>query len=269
MEDEILEAERQRNEIIKRIQEKERLINLIQSRHLKEVLQEIKEFQNKYNLQQEQQDQQKEPIQDNIKKSISQKQSQVQNIPFEESKETNEKELANIKFNSFQQGVNYISMIKRLQRAYRKMILKRNKKRLRNYYLNKLIKEFYRPISFERGVELRKMLIERLKQWKAPEEDYEIIVNKYFEEYKNFCFNFPYTEKIREDNFFIYYQSLDLLNYMESINQETALNECNQFKNFMLDKNKEFSTKLLLDEMEKQYKYKNDIHEYNTIDEFE
>ena len=113
MEDEILEAERQRNEIIKRIQEKERLINLIQSRHVKGGLQEIKEFQNKYNLQQEQQDQQKEPIQDNIKKSISQKQSQVQNIPFEESKETNEKELANIKFNSFQQGVNYISMIKR------------------------------------------------------------------------------------------------------------------------------------------------------------
>ena len=37
----------------------------------------------------------------------------------------------------------------------------------------------------------------------------------------------------------------------------------------MLDKNKEFATKLLVDEMEKQYRYKNDIYEYNTIDEFE
>ena len=36
----------------------------------------------------------------------------------------------------------------------------------------------------------------------------------------------------------------------------------------MVDKNKEFSTKLLGDEMEKQYRYKNDIYEY-TIDEFE
>ena len=171
MEDEILEAERQRNEIIKRIQEKERLLNLIQSRHAKGRLQEIKEF--------------------------------------------------------------------------------------------------YRPISYERGVELRKMLIERLKQWKVPEADYEEIVNKYFQEYKNFCFNFPLTEKIREDNFFVYYQSLDLLNYMESINPETALNECNQFKQFMLDKNKEFATKLVLDEMERQYKYKSDVYQYNTIDEFE
>ena len=100
------------------------------------------------------------------------------------------------------------------------MILKRNKKRLRNYYLNKLLKEFYRPINLEKGGELRKMLIEWLKQRKAPEEDYEIIVNKYLKNLKNFCFNFQYTEKIREDNFFIYYQSLDLLNYMEGINQE-------------------------------------------------
>ena len=45
MENEILEAERQRNEIIKRIQEKERLINLIQSRHIKGGLNQIKEFQ--------------------------------------------------------------------------------------------------------------------------------------------------------------------------------------------------------------------------------
>ena len=268
MEDEILEAERQRNEIIKRIQEKERLINLIQSRHAKGHLQEIKEFQNNYNLKQGQQSQNQE-IQEDIKKSISQKPSLPQKLPFEESKEIKEKELANIKFNSFQQGVNYISMVKRLQRGYRKHILYKNKKRLRNYYLNKLIKEFYRPISYERGVELRKMLIERLKQWKVPEADYEEIVNKYFQEYKNFCFNFPLAEKIREDNFFVYYQSLDLLNYMESINPETALNECNQFKQFMLDKNKEFATKLVLDEMERQYKYKSDVYEYNTIDEFE
>ena len=268
MEDEILEAERQRNEIIKRIQEKERLLNLIQSRHAKGRLQEIKEFQNNYNLRQEQQNKNQD-IQDETKKSISQKQSLPQKYPLEETKEINEKELANIKFNSFQQGVNYISMVKKLQRGYRRYVLYKNKKRLRNYYLNKLIKEFYRPISYERGVELRKMLIERLKQWKVPEADYEEIVNKYFQEYKNFCFNFPLTEKIREDNFFVYYQSLDLLNYMESINPEIALNECNQFKQFMLDKNKEFSTKLLLDEMERQYKYKSDVYQYNTIDEFE
>ena len=56
---------------------------------------------------------------------------------------------------------------------------------------------------------------------------------------------------------------------MDNIRPETALKDCNQFKSFMLNKNKEFSTKLLLDEMERQYKYKSDVYEYNTIDEFE
>ena len=45
MENEILEVEKQRQEIIKRIQEKERLINLIKSRHVKGDMNEIKEFQ--------------------------------------------------------------------------------------------------------------------------------------------------------------------------------------------------------------------------------
>ena len=62
---------------------------------------------------------------------------------------------------------------------------------------------------------------------------------------------------------------VDLLKYMENIKPETAFNECNQFKQFILDKNKEYSTKLMIDEMEKQYKFKNDVYQYNTIDEFE
>ena len=49
MENEILEVEKQRQEIIKRIQEKERLINLIKNRHVKGDMNEIKEFQKKYN----------------------------------------------------------------------------------------------------------------------------------------------------------------------------------------------------------------------------
>ena len=274
MENEIIEAERQRNEIIKRIQEKERLLNLIQSKHIKGGLKEIKEFQNKYYLKKEQQIPQK--LDEDLKKSQMSKTSELnkdidknKDNNISQSKEINEKELAKLKFNSFQQGVNYIAMVKKVQRAFRNYILYKNKKKLRNYYLNKLIKEFYKPISFERGAELRKILIQRLKQWRVPDSEYEEIVNRYFEEYKNFCFSFPEVERLREDNFFTYYQCLDLLNYMENIKPETAFNENNQFKQFMLDKNKEFTTKLVMDEMEKQYRFKNDIYQYNFIDEFE
>jgi hypothetical protein len=62
---------------------------------------------------------------------------------------------------------------------------------------------------------------------------------------------------------------MDLLNYMENLKPETALEKGEQFNQFMLDKNKEFSTKLLIDQMEKQYRYKNDIYEDTFIDEFE
>ena len=48
MKNEILEAEKQRQEIIKRIQEKERLISLLKSRHVKGDLNEIKDFQKKF-----------------------------------------------------------------------------------------------------------------------------------------------------------------------------------------------------------------------------
>ena len=102
-----------------------------------------------------------------------------------------------------------------------------------------IIQEFYKPISLERGAELRKIMIQKLKQLKVPEKDMKDIVNQYYKEYKDFCFNFPEHEKLREDNFFVYYQCIDLLNYMENLKPETALEEGGPFKQFMLDKNKE------------------------------
>ena len=56
---------------------------------------------------------------------------------------------------------------------------------------------------------------------------------------------------------------------MESLKKENALEEGSPFQLFNLDKNKEFSTKLLIDQMEKQYKFKNDVYQYTFIDEFE
>ena len=45
MENDIIEVEKQRQEIIKRIQEKERLINLIKNSNIKGDITELKEFQ--------------------------------------------------------------------------------------------------------------------------------------------------------------------------------------------------------------------------------
>ena len=261
MENEIIEVERQRQEIIKRIQEKERLISLIKNKHVKGDFNEIKEFQKKYN-------QQKFP-QYQIKQEIEEPKKEENEIPIQGEENIDKKTLASLKFNSFQKGMNYISKLKQIQRAFRRYLLNKKKNLLRHYYLNKLIAEFYQPISLERGAELRKIMIQKLKQLKVPEKDMKDIVNQYYNEYKDFCFNFPEQEKLREDNFFVYYQCIDLLNYMENLNPENALEEGSPFKQFMLDKNKEFSTKLMIDEMEKQYRFKNDVYQDTFIDEFE
>ena len=56
---------------------------------------------------------------------------------------------------------------------------------------------------------------------------------------------------------------------MENLNPQNALEKGTQFKQFMLDKNKEFATKMKIDEMEKQFRSKNDIYQYTVIDDFE
>ena len=258
MENDIIEVERQRQEIIKRIQEKERLINLIKSKHVKGDLNEIKEFQKKY----------KEKIepQSQIKQELKKEENE---IIINEEENIDKKTLASLKFNSFQLGLDYIHKLKQIQRAFRQYILNKKKNLLRNKYLNKLISEFYEPITLERGAELRKIMLQKLKQLKVPEKEMKDIVNQYYEEYKNFCYSFPEKEKLREDNFFVYYQCIDLLNYMENLKKENALEEGSPFKQFTLDKNKEFSTKLLIDQMEKQYRFKNDVYQDTFIDEFE
>ena len=201
MENEIIEVERQRQEIIKRIQEKERLISLIKNKHVKGDFNEIKEFQKKYNQQKFSQNQ--------IKQEIEEPKKEENEIPNQGEENIDKKTLASLKFNSFQKGMNYISKLKQIQRAFRRYLLNKKKNLLRHYYLNKLIAEFYQPISLERGAELRKIMIQKLKQLKVPEKDMKDIVNQYYNEYKDFCFNFPEQEKLREDNFFFFFQCID------------------------------------------------------------
>lgn len=245
---EILEAERQRQEIIKKIQEKERLLDLLKSKHVKGGIDEIKEFQKKYNLKQKQKKEEVEQKLESKEHEIPQEEKVVLN-----NEEVIKKTLFAIKF----------------QKAYRRYILRKKKESLKYLYLNKLISEFYKPISLERGAELRKIMIQKLKQLNFEEKDMKEVVEKYFKEYQDFCFSFPEKEKLREDNFFTYYQCADLLDYLEDLKPEIELENGSKFKKFILDKNKEFSIKMKIDEMEKQFRSKNDVYKYTVIDDFE
>ena len=177
MENDIFEVERQRQEIIKRIQEKERLINLIKSKHVKGDLNEIKEFQRKYKEKIEPENQIKE-----------EPKNEEHEIAIHEEENIDKKTLASLKFNSFQLGMDYLFKLKQIQRAFRKYLLNKKKNLLRNKYLNKLISEFYGPITLERGAELRKIMLQKLKQLKVPEKEMKDIVNQYYEEKIIFLF---------------------------------------------------------------------------------
>ena len=254
--EEILEVERQRQELLKRIQEKERLMDLIQSNHIKGGLNEIQSFQEKRELQKKKEEKELEELRSQRKKTTT--------------TDEVDKEFNNIKINSFQQGISMITMVKKIQRFWRKYQFFKNKELIRDSYLRKLLDNFYAPITYERVAEIRKEIIKKLKSMRIPEGDqYEDLVNSYFNNYKEFCRNFPSSQYVRESNFFIFYQCLDMLKFMENLKNEDPLIKCDKFEKFMLDRNKEFSTKIKVDQMERGYKFNDDTYLYNIIDDFE
>lgn len=294
--DEMAEIELEREELRRRIQEKERLMDLINSRHIRGGLNEVKEFQermeqqrmeenkklrmqlrqehdqkfNKDNnlsledqyLRQSQENQQIQQLKQNLINS--------QEIQEKAENDENQKDLNKVKFNSFIQGISMINMVVRIQRKWRSHLLQKNKDKIRGHYLNKLIKEFYSPISFDRVTELRKEIVQKLKSIKEIDpNDYQITTDTYLNNYKLFNEEFPIKEYLRENNFLNYYQGLELLKHLESMKNQNSLDEGKIFDLFMLDKNKEFTTKLRINEMEKAYRYKNDYYQYDTIDDFE
>ena len=253
--DEIEEITKQRNEVLKRIQERQRLMELIQNKNLKNTInplelfkktQSVKKIQNAFRMYRE------------VKRV--QKEIEIQ------------KENAKYKFNSSLQNLNLdlvLSIIK-IQRKFRNYMLKINHEKTKNYYLNKFRQEAYKAIPVERVVELRKEVLKRLKTMVMPDPaEYEKIVNTYFNMYKEFCVSFPERETVREENVLLYYQNYEMIKFMDSLKGQIDNDKLKLFNQFMLNKNKEYQMKKRLDAMEKAYSSKSWWSEYAMIDDFE
>ena len=110
----------------------------------------------------------------------------------------------------------FIVLLKILKKSNKIPIATPINEKTKNKYLRQYRDEAYKPISYERTVELRKQLLEKLKTMKIPEEkDYEMLINKYFNMYKEFCLNFPQREFIREENILLFYKNFELLKHLE------------------------------------------------------
>lgn len=242
MEDEYYELNkinRRRNEIEKRIAEKQRLMDLIKNKNTRNTTGTIDLFKkNKAVI----------VIQKAFRKfKERQEQKEIRK---------KERENAKYKFESDKLGydMNYILQVIRIQKKFRHFLMVRNHQRIKGQYLAKLIQEYNKPITFERGVELRKELTKRLKTAKEIDKrKYEFILNEYYRSYKHFCESYDGEEELREKNWLLYFQSYDMSKFMESIDPDHLKEGDQRFKKFMLDQNKMPLIKKEIDLMERAY----------------
>ena len=131
------------------------------------------------------------------------------------------------------------------------------------------------PITYERAAELRKIIIERIKCMKFPNEnDFQFLVNDYFNKYRDFCIDFPNSLYTRETNFLLMFQCIEIVNYFDDLEKnmkkgENMASYAVNFNRFMLDKNKEILCRMKVDDMEKKFLNKNTWYQYTVIDDFE
>jgi len=253
MDKEIQELNRKREELFKRIQEKQRLMELIKNKNIKGGLNEVEGFKKTKAA---------KKIQESFRKFLAVKEAKKE---LEIMKEN-----AKYEFNTALNNMNigYIFIVRRIQRKFRDYLFKKNLEKLRKFYVNKLKFEFFLPISYERAVELRKELINRLEnKINLNNIDYEDLINKYFQYYTNFCDSFPQTLKTREENFMYYFQCVEMIKYMENLKENWEFMQ--KFNKFMLNKNKIPRVKNRVDKMEEAFLAKTDYADYLEIDDFE
>ena len=246
---EIEKINKEREEILRKIEENQRLMEFIQNKNIKGGLNELDLF-NKNKA---------------AKKIQNAFQSYKQNL--NDKKELEEqKELAKFSLSKKKMGIDVLFSIKKIQRKYMEFILERDRKNIKNYYIGKIRNEFHRTIPQSRIIELRKKLIAKLESMDDIDPNrYEDIINTYFQYYKDFNLNYPEHEELRLNNFFTLFRTQELIKYMEFLNK----NEINKFNKFKLDVNKMSWVRNYVNRKENAYNNKTDFYDNFDIDDFE
>lgn len=254
--DEIILIEKERNDVLKRIQERQRMLELLKNDQIKCGINEIEEFQKRNKA--------KELEKEKIKKEQEQKDKEILS--------QREKDKIDLQYKSFQESLMQTVFIKRIQRKWREHIVSKNKREIRKSYVAPVSNNFFGGISFDKVAELRKDITKRLRTMKIPSaegDNYKYLVNNYFNMYRNFCENFPESTFIRENNFYNFFQCQELLNYIETMKDKKNFEGAENFNKFLLDRNRQYSAKVKVDKLEKAYLSKNLWYHYAEFDDFE
>lgn len=252
------EMMRKKNELLRRIEENKRLMELIRNPHIKDSL---------------------GPLQ-MMKKNIAIKKIQKfwrkrKQMREEKEKMTNQK-LRNKSIieglkNPNQHLSNYVDVhfqVMLIQKAVRRFLSRKSKDRLAQLYINDTNREFFSQMKMERVNQLKQEIVNNIKSSEMPNKntDFQEILNIYYSNYQKFNDEFPDHIRIRNDNLSKYYQCISMLNHM---NTQTNLNSMYKFNSFYIDQSKRSQIRTKLDKILNSIENKMWWYKYRDMDDFE
>jgi hypothetical protein len=281
MEDDLTILMKKKNDILKRIEENKRLMELIRNPYIKDTLGPlqvmkkniaVKKIQKYWRERKERKLKTLQQMQSNLGKAPNTKTNYYKKYSTKSSINGN-------KINSQQQSDNVFEInykIVLIQRAFRTYLSNKTKNYLTSHYVNEFNREFFAPLKYDRVSILKNEMINKIKSKEMPNRntDFQEILNTYYAGYKVFNEDFPDLVKLKSDNLSKYYQCMSLVNHMVT---QTELNKMQKFNDFYLNRPKEQSTKKLneiLESIEQKmwwYRYRDmdDFEENNIVNEMD
>jgi hypothetical protein len=279
MEDDLTLHMKKKNEILKRIEENKRLMELIRNPYIKDTLGPLKMMKKNIAVKKIQKFWRKrrdiklknlEMMQSNLIKGNN-KSNLYRRLSSKSS--LNSQNMSNSKSDNLF-SINFKIII--IQRAFRNYLSNKSKALITNHYVQEYTREFFAPLKYDRVNVLKNEMINKIKSKEMPSRstDFQEVLNEYYTRYKSFNEDFPDFFKLRTDNLSKYYQCMSLVNHMST---QTDLNKMNKFNDFYLNVKKEQTGKKLnsiLDSIEHKmwwYKYRDmdDFEENNIVNEID
>jgi hypothetical protein len=205
MEDkEIHEMVRKKNELLRRIEEKRRLMELINNPNIKNSLEPIHQMKKNSAV---------KKIQNFWRRKCQEKQFR-ENLKNEMKNNIITKTFL-IKNKSI---MDFTLHVIRLQRAVRRFLKVLSREKFKSLNISEHNKEFFSNIRYDKVNLLKNEVINSIKRMELPNKntDFQEILNMYFSKYHQYNYDFPNHMRVREDKLNNYYQCLNMVQYMES-----------------------------------------------------
>lgn len=239
-----------RNELMKQIEEKQRLMELIRNPNVKnptrpfvlmkrnEAIRKIQAFWKKRRL---------------LKAKIQEKEANKLCVKY-------------IGRGKCSCPFDFVMILKKIQKAIRRFLLYKSREAQKLIYMERSHKKLFEPIRFDRVNAIRSSILSNIKQRPVLTKDlnFQNVLNEYYDKYRAFNFEFPDHVQLRDDNFCYFQQCKEMLDYLHTNNDAM-----NKFEKFKLNKNKEPEIRIKVNKIIESIEHKSSWYTMANFDEFE